>query len=94
MYTEGNEYGVKDREGRTKYALEKMGSTVLAGAITTAGSALFMLNCQMTFFYKMAILISITIFYSLIYSLGFLVSCIILFGPENNVGKIFKCKNK
>ena len=52
MYQEADDFDIKDREGRTLYALERMGSTVVAGAITTAGSALFMLGCQMTFFYK------------------------------------------
>ena len=42
----------------------------------------------MTFFYKMSILISITIFFSLLYSLGFLISASILFGPQNENGKI------
>ena len=91
MYQEANEFNLKYRNLRTLYALERMGSTVLAGAVTTAGSALFMLGCQMTFFYKMALLISITIFFSLIYSLGFLVSFMILLGPEKDFG-IIKCK--
>ena len=68
-----------------------MGTTVLAGAVTTAGSALFMLFCQMTFFYKMALLISITILNSLVYSLIFLISLCVLIGPENEFGYI-KCK--
>ena len=91
MYQEANEYNFKTRNFRTLYALERMGSTVLAGAGTTAGSALFMLGCQMTFFYKMALLISITIFYSLIYSLVFLISFMIILGPENDFG-IIKCR--
>ena len=74
MYEEAREKGYNSREERITYSLERMGTTVLAGAITTAGSALFMLFCQMTFYYKMALLISITILNSLIYSLVFLVS--------------------
>ena len=88
MYQEADDFDIKNREGRTLYALERMGSTVVAGAITTAGSALFMLGCQMTFFYKMALLISITILYSLIYSLIFLISFMILLGPEDKFGMI------
>ena len=88
MYQESDSFGCTTREDRTKYALEKMGSTVLAGAITTAGSSMFMFACQMTFFYKMAILISVTILFSLIYSLGFLISAMILIGPEYKFGNI------
>jgi hypothetical protein len=63
-----------------------MGSTVMAGAITTGGSSLFMLVCQMTFFIKMAILISITIFLSFVFSLGFFMALILQFGPEHDQG--------
>lgn len=92
MYEEASEKGFEKKEDRIGYSLERMGTTVLAGAITTAGSALFMLMCQMQFFYKMALLISVTILNSLIYSLMFLVSLCILFGPENEFGKItLKC---
>lgn len=94
MYQESSDLGMDTRNDRTRYALERMGTTVLAGAITTAGSAMFMFACQMTFFYKMAVLISITIFFSLIYSLGFLISCMILFGPEKRFGSIKPLFNK
>ena len=51
--------------------------------------------CQMQVFYKMALLISVTILNSLIYSLVFLVSLCILIGPENNFGEInMKCLKK
>ena len=91
MYEEAKEKGLNTREERVAYSLERMGTTVLAGAVTTAGSALFMLFCQMTFFYKMALLISITILNSLVYSLIFLISLCVLIGPENEFGYI-KCK--
>ena len=98
MYEEAREKGFNKREERIKYSLERMGTTVLAGAITTAGSALFMLMCQMTFFYKMALLISVTILNSLVYSLLFLVSLCILIGPENEFGQIslncLRCKSQ
>ena len=48
-----------------------MGETVLAGAITTAGSTVFLLACQLTFFTAMGTLIILTVAYSLGYSLLF-----------------------
>jgi hypothetical protein len=42
----GSLCGFQDREERFSYAAIKMGSTVLAGAITTAGSNIFMFACQ------------------------------------------------
>ena len=56
MYIEAAEKsGAMTREKRFFYAASKMGSTVMAGAITTAGSGAFMFLCQMMFFYKMAV---------------------------------------
>ena len=46
---------------------------------------MFMFACQMTFFYKMAVLISVTIFFSLVYSLGFLIAAMITIGPQKNL---------
>ena len=63
------EYHYQTREERFKHSATKMGSTVIAGAITTAGSGCFMFLCQLGFFYKMAVLIVITIMFSFIYSL-------------------------
>ena len=80
--------GVHDRVGRYRYAIEKMGGTVIAGAVTTAGSGLFMLACQSTFFPKMATLISGTILYSLVYALGFFMPMMSLVGPEGEFGSI------
>merc|ERR1711871_665895 len=72
MYIEAAEKsGAMSREKRFFYAASKMGSTVMAGAITTAGSGAFMFICQMRFFYKMAILITMTIGYSFLFSFGF-----------------------
>merc|ERR1711865_887910 len=73
MYIEAAEKsGAMKREDRFFYAASKMGSTVMAGAVTTAGSGAFMFLCQMRFFYKMAVLITLTIGFSFVYSLGFL----------------------
>ena len=46
--------GFEDRERRFLYASEKMGSTVVAGAMTTLGSASIMFFCQLVAFTKMA----------------------------------------
>ena len=72
----------------TSYAAETMGATVMAGAITTGGSALFMFACQMTFFYKMAVLICITIALSFVFSLGFFMSMIYIAGPQGRTGSL------
>lgn len=78
------------REHAVRNSLTVMGVTVLAGAATTMGSGLFMLLCQLTFFTKMAILISGTIFFSTITAFGFFMSLCALFGPTNGFMDISK----
>ena len=65
-----------------------MGSTVMAGAVTTAGSGAFMFMCQMRFFYKMAVLITLTIGFSFVYSFGFFMAYLIMIGPEYDNGNL------
>eukprot|EP00420_Gonyaulax_spinifera_P002940 CAMPEP_0197938662 /NCGR_PEP_ID=MMETSP1439-20131203/118498_1 /TAXON_ID=66791 /ORGANISM="Gonyaulax spinifera, Strain CCMP409" /LENGTH=83 /DNA_ID=CAMNT_0043561741 /DNA_START=12 /DNA_END=263 /DNA_ORIENTATION=- len=66
-----------------------MGSTVFAGAITTAGSGMVMFLCFLTFFFKMALLICMTIFYSFLFSLLFFMGLCFLAGPEGQAGDLF-----
>jgi len=88
MVEEADQKGFRTREERFIFAAETMGPTVLAGAITTGGSAMFMFLCQMTFFYKMAVLICITIFLSFLFSLGFFMAMIYVVGPQGSFGRI------
>ena len=83
MYIEAAEKaGAMSRHERFYYAASKMGSTVMAGAVTTAGSGAFMFVCQMRFFYKMAILITLTISYSFLFSFCFFMAFLVIAGPE------------
>ena len=96
MYVEAGEMtGEITREGRFRYASEKMGATVLAGAITTAGSGAIMFLCQMGFFAKMAILICFTIFCSFVFSFCFFMAFLAIMGPEDEFGDLgFLCGKK
>lgn len=76
------------RAGRTQESAEKMGPTVLAGAITTLGAGAFMFGCQMVFFSKMAALITLTIILSLLFSLFFFMPLCALLGPEGETGQV------
>merc|ERR1712178_351461 len=86
IYCGAGHQGISDRIGRTEYAVRNMGSTIFAGAITTAGSATIMFLCFNTFFTKMAVLICMTIFFSFLYSFCFLVPMLILAGPQGDFG--------
>lgn len=69
------------REEKVEHAVTMMGVTVVAGAVTTFCSALFMAPCQLTFFGNMVVLIGGTIMFSVIYALGFFVPLMALMGP-------------
>jgi len=88
IYCEANHAGLKTRGERAEFAVRNMGSTVFAGAITTAGSGAVMFFCFFYFFIKMAILICVTIMYSFLFSLGFFMSVVWLIGPEGSFGDI------
>lgn len=57
-----------DRYNRMKDSLKHMGVSVFGGAVTTFGAGFFLLFCFVNFFYKMGVLIIITIIFSLLYS--------------------------
>eukprot|EP00931_Biecheleriopsis_adriatica_P025761 TRINITY_DN1574_c0_g1_i1.p1 TRINITY_DN1574_c0_g1~~TRINITY_DN1574_c0_g1_i1.p1 ORF type:complete len:1112 (-),score=207.49 TRINITY_DN1574_c0_g1_i1:443-3733(-) len=88
MYLEMGHLGYEKRAERWTMALKSMGITVLAGAATTFMAGLSMRLCQMTFFTQMSTLISVTIGYSLVYTLFFFMCVLRLAGPEGNFGDI------
>ena len=89
MYMEGfHAAGMKTRGTRFEYACSHMGSTVVAGAVTTAGSGIFMLLCQLSFFVKMATLIVSTIIYSLTYAMCMFMPLLLLWGPDTTFGDV------
>jgi len=78
----------KTREEKVVQAVVTMGPTVFFGAVTTAGSAIFLLLAQLTFFTQMAILIIATVLASIIYSLFFFVPLLYILGPEGDFGSL------
>jgi predicted RND superfamily exporter protein len=88
MYEEAPKFGCTTRHQRASFAIENMGGTVFAGAVTTAGAGVIMFLCFSTFFHKMAILISMTIVYSFFFSLGLFTSLLFLIGPEGHSGDL------
>lgn len=71
-----------------------MGGTVIAAAFTTGGCALPMFFCTLQFFFKMAVMIALTITLSVIFTLGFFLSCMILFGSSDEQGMLPCCREK
>jgi len=88
IYREAAAHGKSTREERAAFAVQNMGSTVFAGALTTAGSGVVMFVCYLTFFFKMALLICMTIVFSFLFSMGFFMSIVFMVGPEGRTGDL------
>ena len=84
MYVEADKSGHSTRMDRFSYAVAKMGGTVVGGAATTLGAAALMLPCQLTFFYKLGLLIFTTIFCSLVFAFGFVMPLLAAAGPSGD----------
>ena len=84
MYVEADKSGHSSRMARFSYAVSKMGGTVVGGAATTLGAAALMLPCQLTFFYKLGLLIFTTIFCSLVFAFGFVMPLLAAAGPSGD----------
>mmetsp|Transcript_73571 Transcript_73571/g.185940 ORF Transcript_73571/g.185940 Transcript_73571/m.185940 type:complete len:1090 (+) Transcript_73571:76-3345(+) len=88
MYLEVGHLGYETRAERWRMAFKNMGATVLAGAVTTLVAGLSMRFCQMTFFLQMSTLISVTIVYSLLFTLFFFMCLLRVVGPDGRFGDI------
>ncbi len=73
------------------YFALQVGISVLCGAITSCGAACFLLGAKMTFFFQFGIFMVTTLGFSFIWSIGFLTTCLALFGPQNDVGVVTVC---
>lgn len=94
MYDAGrHEQDLYNREDKAVFAIISMGPTVFAGAVTTAGAAIFLLACQLTFFTQMGILILSTIVSSLVFSLFFYVPLLYTIGPDGDFGSVSAIKH-
>ena len=82
-----------DRHTRIRESLRELGVSILGGSVTTVGACIILFVCVLQIFQKLAILVIATIFFSVLYSLGFFAAiCHILgpIGPYGNVTHIFK----
>ena len=80
----GREHDLQSSLDRFSFAIRKMGGTVVGGAVTTLGAGLFMLPCQLVFFHKLGLLMVTTIFFSLLYSFGFVMPLLAAAGPSGD----------
>lgn len=77
-----------NRARKTRDMLEQMGVSILSGAITTSGAAVFMLQAEIYFFFQFGVFIVSTIVLSLFYSMFWFTPLLSVIGPEGNVGSL------
>jgi len=87
-YLDAAHHGLETREQRWEFALNTMGVTVIAGAVTTFFAAIVMQLCQITFFIQMSTLIVLTIVYSIVYTLCCFMAMLGIVGPQFKVGDL------
>jgi hypothetical protein len=91
-YIESAQHGhCNTREQRMTFALREMGVSVLAGAITTFGSSVFLWACISVFFVKFATLMALTVSMSLVWATWFFPSIMMLIGPEDDKFALSRC---
>lgn len=76
------------REQRTKAALAHIGISVVASALTTASSGIFLLFTVITFFTLFGLFVITTIVLSVTYALGLFSALCCMFGPEGDTGDV------
>ncbi|XP_071961979.1 protein dispatched homolog 1-like [Antedon mediterranea] len=88
----------RDRRGRTREMLRRVGISVISGATTTLGASFFMLLAKITFFMQFGIFMFCTIGFSMAFSLGLFSTVMALIGPEDDFGSLLPpikwCKSK
>eukprot|EP00933_Yihiella_yeosuensis_P021338 TRINITY_DN1689_c3_g1_i1.p1 TRINITY_DN1689_c3_g1~~TRINITY_DN1689_c3_g1_i1.p1 ORF type:complete len:640 (-),score=89.71 TRINITY_DN1689_c3_g1_i1:80-1909(-) len=70
-----------ERFERAKYALERMGGSVVGSALTTVGSAIFLLPCTVHIFFKLGAVVCGVTIYAVIFALLPLPAVLMVFGP-------------
>jgi len=77
-----------DRETRVRYALAEMGISVLNSALTTVLAAAILFGCGFYFFLQFGGFIFFVIGFSIIMSIFFLMPLMLMFGPEEDRGRL------
>ena len=76
------------RKERVRDMLEALGTSVLSGACTTMGAALFMFFGQIQFFLQFGAFLLSVIGFSLLFSLGFFTTTMAIIGPQGETGSL------
>lgn len=84
----------ESRENRMQKSYFEMGATIVGGSLTTVVAGLFLFPATIVMFQKFAVLITVTIIASLMYSMVFFGSLMHTIGPQGDTGNIVKATRK
>lgn len=84
-YSVSGDYG---RRERTRDALTRMGISVLAGAITTAGSVALVLGAQIEIFFKFGLIVVVNTLFSIVWVYVFFCAYLTTVGPSGDFGSM------
>lgn len=82
------------KEDRVQFMVTKMGVSVVSGAISSAGAAIFMMFCKSLFLVKFGMVICYVICVSVVTSLVFFSALLLLVGPSGECGSLSVLKRK
>jgi len=83
-------HGYHCSRGQTRFekvrdTLTHLGVSILGGALTTGGSAIFLLFCKIFFFLQLGTMMLLNTGLALIFSLGWLCAILMIMGPTSNM---------
>ena len=76
------------REARMRDSVGRLGTSVLCGAATTLGAAVFMLACKLQFFLQFGAFLLSVVGFSLLFALVFFPVVMSLVGPQRDAGSL------
>ena len=76
------------RAGRLHSAVEHVGQSILSGFVTSFGSSVCLIPCDILLLSNLGIIICITTFFSLLFAMGFFLPSLAIIGPQHNVGDL------
>ena len=78
----------RDRSSRTDRALSEMATSILGAGFTTFGSMAFLLACNFVVYFKFGVFITLSVPFSLLFSLVFFPALLHTIGPEKQCGDL------
>lgn len=85
----GRFYNISSRAGRVRHSYLNMGSTIIAGFLSSVTAGIFLAAFAVSpFFQQMGVAIFLTILYSFLMSLFYLPAMLLLIGPQGDDGNV------